>query len=116
MMKNGESNEQARNIFTQMTAATDPQLKDMYKELLINHLNSKTAKQSNPNRGYVPPASLFSVEALTRQFRQEDFGEDLPRTLPNIHQEIKDLRKTVKENRRHCIESHQDCQLRKMKA
>ena len=115
MMKQSKADEQTRNFFTQMMAATDPQLKDMYKELLLTKLNSRPPNQNNPNRGYVPLASLFSVEALTRQFRQEDFGEDLPHTLPSIHKAIKELRKIVKENRRLCIESHQDCQLRKMK-
>lgn len=92
-----------------MMATTDPQLKEMYKELLVNQLSSKLAKHNNPNRGYVPPASLFSVEAFTRQFRQEYFGEDLPQNLPSILRAIKELRKRVKENRRLCIESHQDC-------
>ena len=84
-MKSTETDEQTINLFAQIMAATNPQLKEMYKELLLSNLNSKLVRQSNPNKGYVPPASLFSVEALTRQFRQEDFGEDLPQTLPSIH-------------------------------
>ena len=31
MMKQSETDEQTRNLFTQMMAATDPQLQDMYK-------------------------------------------------------------------------------------
>ena len=83
-----------RSYFTQMIAATDPQIKEMYKTLLMHHLKQSPSKpKDQPNKGYVPPASLFSVEALTRQFRNEDFGEDLPQTLPSIHQQSKNLEK-----------------------
>ena len=98
MFKQPETEEQTRNLFAQMMPATDPQLKEMYKELLVNQLSSKPEKQNNPNIGNVPPASLFSVEALTRKFRQEDFGEDLPQTLLSIHKAVKELRKILKEN------------------
>lgn len=101
MMKS-EDDEISRNLFTQMMAASDQQLKEMYRSMLTDHLSKKTSKSSS-NRGYVPPTSLFSVEALTRQFKNEEFGEDLPQTLPVMHMAIKELRKTVKENKRLCI-------------
>ena len=81
MMKN-EEDEMSRNLFTQMMATSDPQLKEMYKTLLMDHINKASRGKSTAQKGYVPPASLFSVEALTRQFRNEEFGEYLLQTLP----------------------------------
>ena len=109
--------ETSKNIFAQMIAATDPQMKDMYRSLLTEHLKKTPSNLKNsPNKGYVPPATLFSVEALTKQFRNEDFGEDMPQTLPEVHQEIKELRKTIKENRRLCVEKHNELSLRILNA
>lgn len=89
MMKS-DYDETSRNIFAQMMNAAKPQIKNMYKSLLTEHLKQGPAEsKKSPNKGYVPPATLFSVEALTRQFRNEDFGEDLPQTLLAVHQAIK---------------------------
>jgi len=105
--------ETSRNLFTQMMAGTDPQLKEMYKTLLMDHLKQVHSSLKNqPHKGYVPPATLFSVEALTRKFRNEEFGEDLPQTLPAIHQAIKELRKTMKENKKLCFENHRDLSMK----
>lgn len=49
MMKQPTTEEQTRNFFAQMMAAIDPHLKEIYKELMVNQLNSKTAKQNNCN-------------------------------------------------------------------
>jgi len=68
-----------KNIFSQMMVASDPQIKNMYKTLSSEHLNKAPSDSKKATtKGYVPPDSLFSVEALTRQFRNEDFGEDFP--------------------------------------
>ena len=110
-----DDDEISRNLLKQMMVATDPQIKEMYKSLLTDHLTKiPSSSKKSPNKGYVPPASLFSVEDLTQQFRKEDFGEDLPQTLPGIHQAIKELRNTIKENRRLCIENHKELSIRLM--
>jgi len=96
-MMRTDDDEISRNLLKQMMVATDPQIKEMYKSLLTDHLTKiPSSSKKSPNKGYVPPASLFSVEDLTQQFRKEDFGEDLPQTLPGIHQAIKELRKDNK--------------------
>lgn len=59
MMKTDDE-ETSRNLFAQMMAATDQQLKDMYKTLLMDHLKQVPSSVKNqPNKGYVPPATLY---------------------------------------------------------
>jgi len=66
-MMRTDDDEISRNLLTQMMAATDPQIKEMYKSLLTDHLTKiPSSSKKSPNKGYVPHASLFSVEALTR--------------------------------------------------
>jgi hypothetical protein len=59
MMKT-DYDEISKNIFAQMMAATDPQMKEMYRSLLTEHLKKPPSTSWNsPNKGYVPPATLF---------------------------------------------------------
>jgi len=107
--------ELSRNYLTQMVNFDDPKLKEMYKGLLMTHLQQSKSQQYqeqqksqiNHQHSYIPSTTLFSVDGLTRQFRQQTIEDDLPQTLPAISQAIKDLKKEVRENRRLCIEAHQ---------
>lgn len=48
----------------------------------------------------------MSVEGLTHQFRVAEFGEDLPQTLPAVHQAVKELRKELKDLKQQCNSNH----------
>jgi len=57
MMKS-EDDEIRKNLLTQMMAASDQQLKEMYRFMLTDHLSKKTSKSSS-NRGYFPLHHYF---------------------------------------------------------
>ena len=51
-MMHGDTDETSRSLFTQMISANDPQMKEMYKDLLMKHLQKPLAKKENPSKGY----------------------------------------------------------------